>query len=305
VSLIGLVFNVAFMGCRLCLLCFLLVSFVLYSCTESFKIRPKRDREGKNIIAANDSIPLSFPPVTYHYAIIHRKHVDTPTSGLSIILALNRIDLSHLRRIDTLVVPDTLFSDARAYSPFPLTLPILKPVHKLIFYSYRIQAFAAYENGNLVRWGPVSMGKESTPTPTGLFFTNWRSKKTISTVDPDWIMEWYFNLENELGVSMHEYDLPGYPASHACVRLSEEDARWFFDWCDQWVLSNQNGIRAYGTPVIIYGVYHFDRRKPWLALPQNNKATTVTETELIKETEPVMPIILQRQAKRDSITLSL
>jgi hypothetical protein len=103
---------------------------------------------------------------------------------------------------------------------------------------------------------------------------------------------------------MHEFDLPGYPASHACVRLSEEDAMWFFDWCEQWKLEKATTIKAYGTPVIIFGIYHFDRKKPWLLLPENNKATTVTGTELIKELEPVLPKILERQAARDSLNIS-
>jgi lipoprotein-anchoring transpeptidase ErfK/SrfK len=93
--------------------------------------------------------------------------------------------------------------------------------------SYPIEAFGAYEQGKLVRWGPTSLGKKSTKTPTGLFFTNWKSKETISTEDSSWILKWYFNLVNSTGVSIHQYGLPGYPASHACARLYEEDAKWF------------------------------------------------------------------------------
>ncbi len=255
-------------------------------------------------VALQDSVLIRLPEITYHLQPIDRKNPDTTMAGLDIILALNRIDINHLHRLDTLVVPDSIFADNRVYSPFPLQLPAIKEVRKLIFYSYRVQAFGAYENGKLVRWGPVSMGKKSTPTPTGLFHTNWRSRKTISTVDPEWIMEWYFNLANKEGVSMHEYEMPGYPASHACVRLLEKDAIWFYDWCEQWKLDKKGQLLAYGTPVIIFGVYQFGQRKPWLLLPQNNKATSVTESELLKETENLLPKIIQRQEKRDSLLLS-
>jgi len=37
-------------------------------------------------------------------------------------------------------------------------------------------------------------------------------------------------------VSFHKFDLPGYPASHGCVRLPEEDAKWIYDWADHWTL---------------------------------------------------------------------
>ena len=104
---------------------------------------------------------------------------------INLILALNRFDLAELWRVDTLVIPDTFLADLRLYSPFPDTLPKLKQVHKILFISHYAQAFAAYENGNQIRWGPVSLGKQSTPTPVGLFFTNWKSKQRVSTIDED------------------------------------------------------------------------------------------------------------------------
>ncbi|RPI72970.1 MAG: hypothetical protein EHM47_07060, partial [Ignavibacteriales bacterium] len=110
------------------------------------------------------------------------------------------------------------------YSPFPKHAEILDSVKKILIYSYPIQAFAAYEFGTLVRWGPTSLGKRSTPTPTGLFHTNWKAKRTISTVDSTWVLPWAFNLDNFAGVSIHQFDLPGYPASHACARMLDTDA---------------------------------------------------------------------------------
>lgn len=219
---------------------------------------------------------------------------------LRVLYAINRVDKKHFLRQDTLVFPDTFLSDLKRYSPFPERVEVLKPIHKIIFYSYSIQAFAAYQNGELIRWGPVSMGKRSTPTPSGLLYTNWRSKRAISTIDPDWIMNWYFNLDNLLGVSMHEYDLPGYPASHACIRLSADDAFWLYNWADSWKLASSTEIAAYGTPVIVFGTYDFDKRKPWRNLEKNSEALTLTGEVLKSEVQNYLPLILQRQAQRDS-----
>jgi len=258
----------------------------------------------KNGSDSLSNVPL-LKPITYHLLKIDSSSKSMLISlkgkdSMSIILALNRVDYKHLFRQDSIILPDTFFKDLMAYSPFPKKLKFLKEVKKLILFSYPIQAFAAYENGVLTRWGPNSMGKKSTPTPTGLFHTNWRSKRAISTIDPEWIMEWYFNLENKLGVSMHEYDLPGYPASHACIRLTQEDAFWFYNWAESWKLLSSTQIGAYGTPVIIYGEYSFGGKKPWLELAGNSNALKISADSLQKEINPFLHTIQKRQAERDS-----
>jgi hypothetical protein len=179
------------------------------------------------------------------------------------ILAINRIDRKFLGRLDSVVIPDSQAADLNYYSPFPGLLKSALQIPDLIFVAYRIQAFAAYDSGRLVRWGPVSMGKRTTPTPTGLFYTNWKAKKTVSTENPEWILPWYFNIDNYRGVSFHEYDLPGFPASHACIRMRSQDARWLYSWARQWQLDNQGRISRYGTPVIIFGNYDFNQKAPW------------------------------------------
>lgn len=214
---------------------------------------------------------------------------------------LNRIDFEHVWRADTLIVPDTFLTDTVRYSPFPLNLPLIADIPKLILFSYYSQMFAAYDCGILVRWGPTSMGKRATPTPTGLYFTNWKAKQTISTENAEWKLSWYFNLDNARGVSLHQYDLPGFPASHACMRLYDEDAHWFYDWAEQWILIDDHNIAAYGTPVIIFGVYPYGKRKPWLQLPENYAAAHHTEEELNKEMEKFLPVIEERKQVRDSV----
>jgi len=198
-----------------------------------------------------------------------------------LLYKINRRDLKHLKEGETLAVPNG-DSTEETYSPFPDSLKNLDSVRKIIIISRRVQAFAAYENGKLVRWGPTSTGKKATPTPEGLYHTNWKSKETHSTVDDAWVLKWYFNLDNLEGISLHEYDLPGYPASHSCIRLLAEDAQWIYFWAQQWkVAADRNTIVENGTPVIVFGEYAYGRTPPWKKLITDLHAADIPENELI------------------------
>jgi hypothetical protein len=250
------------------------------------------------------------PPIKYHFIHIN-KCTDSLFSrvlkndSLGILLALNRVDSNYIHYQDSILVPDTFISDLNSYSPFPLNIIQLTSIHKLVYISYYDEAFAVYENGKLIRWGPVSLGKKSTPTALGLFHTNWKSERAISTFNEDWIMNWYFNLENFDGMSMHEYELPGYPASHACIRMLQKDAYWFYHWADQWMLEGESKIVIYGTPVIIYGAYPFGKSRPWLHLTKDRERYLITEEQILKETEPFLTRVLERQQNRDSLQLKV
>ena len=219
--------------------------------------------------------------------------------GFLTVLKVNRLDLEHVRQGDTLVVPERV-DDALLLSPLPRTLPVdLTPAARVILVSRRVQAFGAYENGALVRWGPTSTGRKETPTPPGLYHTNWRAKLRRSSDNAQWLLPWLVNFENSRGISFHQFDLPGYPASHACVRLLEDDARWVFDWIDQWVLSeDRRAVLFYGTPVIVFGDYTYDAPAPWKRLADDPLAASVALTEVQAALEPQVEVIAARAHER-------
>ncbi len=201
--------------------------------------------------------------------------------AFSAMLKINRTDRKHIRAGDSLIIPDA-GADLMSIAPFPLQLEVARTIPKLVLVSRRVQAFGAYESGRLVRWGPTSTGKKSTPTPAGLYHTNWKAKETRSSVNQSWILPWCFNLDNFSGVSFHKFDLPGYPASHGCVRLLEEDAKWIYDWADQWTISKiDHSVLTFGTPVLIFGDYTYGEKPLWKRLADDPAATTipVAETE--------------------------
>jgi len=219
-----------------------------------------------------------------------------------LVLKINRLDLEHVRQGDSLMVPDTP-GDVLALSAFPQRVSTeLSAAARLLVVSRRVQAFAAYENGALVRWGPTSTGRKETPTPAGLYHTNWRSRLRQSSDNAQWMLPWLWNFENQRGVSFHQFDLPGFPASHACVRLLEEDARWIYDWAEPWILSDdRRSIIAYGTPVVVFGDYAYEAPPPWKRLIEDPLAATVTAGEMESALKAHAPLIAERARQRAEI----
>lgn len=195
------------------------------------------------------------------------------------VLWLNRVDAVHAARLDTLVVPSPC-GDSLAHAPFPLRFSAADSFPKLVLVSLRTQAFGAYRSGRLVWWGPVSSGGRENPTPAGLYFANWKAAHHRSTVDSTWVMPWTVNFANREGFAFHQYALPGHPASHCCVRLLEDDARWLYTWVSTWTLVPGEGeIVERGTPIVIVGAFDFDMPAPWKRLPQNPEATRLSDQE--------------------------
>lgn len=202
------------------------------------------------------------------------------TSQLAILEKLNRADVVHLRRLEDLVVPSVWHDDELRYSPFSLRYPAAAQVPKLLVIDQPAQAFAAYQDGRLVRWGPVSSGRRAHPTPSGLFHLNWRSRGRHSTVNPEWYMRWYFNFDNTSGLALHAYVLPGYPASHACVRLLARDAIWIYEWADAWTLGTRGQIIERGTPLLVVGGYPFEAAPRWRSLEHLARGIDLPEAPL-------------------------
>lgn len=191
-----------------------------------------------------------------------------------LLLKLNRRDRKHIRKNDTLIMPAVF--DEMQISPYPSFIESAQHIPKLILVSRRVQALGAYEYGRLVRWAPTSTGKRSTPTPDGLFHANWKEHMRVSSVDSTWIMPWCVNISRS-GIAIHAFGVPGYPASHSCVRLPDEDAEWIFHWVDLRKGPWEGKPTVKGTPVIIFEQYAFGQRQPWKQLLHDPFADKVTK----------------------------
>lgn len=227
---------------------------------------------------------IAHPSLYVRVAVQHSRHVRALIDSLGPehwgqVLKLNRVDLAHVRDRDSLVLPD-VFGDSLDLAPFPRTLAAVRDTSKLLLVSLRLQAFAAYDSGQLVQWGPTSTGRKSKPTPAGLYHATWKDRDRISTVDDEWRLFWCVNIDNREGVSLHQYELPGRPASHSCVRLLESDAMWVYAWVEQWKLSENGRLAATGTPVVVFGAWGWGQRAPWKRLPEDPASGQLAPEEI-------------------------
>ncbi|MEI7812170.1 MAG: L,D-transpeptidase [Ignavibacteria bacterium] len=258
-------------------------------------------------VSINDTILNYKPSWQIHYTALPVNKLKSLTplyakygkKNVRLILALNRIDEKNFRRTDTLMVPDTV-TNILSYSPYPYIIEAARQIPKLILISCKLQAIAAYKDGALVRWAPVSTGRKSKPTPAGLFSMNWKSKETTSTVDSSWVLPYYFNFNSTGGVALHKFELPGYPASHSCVRLLEEDAKWFFVWGEQWLITRNRSLIAHGTPVIVFDEYPWDGRHPWRKMLDNPQEASVSDNEIDVLMKKYLPEIKNRMNIRQA-----
>ncbi|MFN3595908.1 MAG: L,D-transpeptidase [Rubricoccaceae bacterium] len=186
---------------------------------------------------------------------------------LGMVAFLNRIYLDDLAIGDTLVLPSHFDLDARAYAPFPREYAGARPLGKLFVIHMGVQAWAAYEDGRLVRWGLVNTGGPESRTPAGRFNFNWKEEARVSTLSPPgerWFMRYVFNFHDRRGIHIHQYHLPsGAPGSHGCVRMMLADARWIYHWADGWQTTAGSAADGYasrsgrvlrqGTTVLVLG----------------------------------------------------
>ncbi len=288
---------------------FLAVAFLPFvSCKEN--AGSGKDKKNENNIfkkeaekPAEEIVPQK-PVITYHFekkSIWKQADSFEGTQHKSILAAINRVDEKHLQRLDSILVPDKYIDTLAFYMPFPLYAGVLKDVDKILVFSYPAQAFAAYEKGKLILAGPTNMGKKASKTPTGLFFCNWKAKETRSTVDNEWILKWNFNISNMGGVGFHQYDLPGYPASHSCLRLWANQAEFLYSWANQWKLNKSGQLLAKGTPVIVFGAYPFGSPRPWFVLAGDGKALDISNEQLSEIVAPYKEQILKAQQERQDL----
>jgi hypothetical protein len=93
-------------------------------------------------------------------------------------------------------------------------------------------------DGKLVRVVHCSTGRPSLPTPAGTFSVYLKSLDWWSTKYLDWMP---FASFFSGGDAIHGFpDVPAYPASHGCVRVSMPEASWVYTFL------------YYGAPVFVY-----------------------------------------------------
>ncbi|WP_418789912.1 L,D-transpeptidase family protein [Phosphitispora sp. TUW77] len=95
-----------------------------------------------------------------------------------------------------------------------------------------------YKGDEIIRWMPASGGRPETPTPLGFYYTQDRGHSFWSPRFGEGATYWIRLVgqvlihsvprDNNWQIKQDEHEKLGLPASHGCIRLSEEDAKWVF-----------------------------------------------------------------------------
>ena len=98
----------------------------------------------------------------------------------------------------------------------------------LMVVSIDAQLAYVYRNGVLTGVSTVSTGKKGHETPTGVFTILQKNKDHFSNIYDNAPMP-YMQRLTWGGIALHAGGLPGYPASHGCIRMPSEFARQLFE----------------------------------------------------------------------------
>ncbi len=184
-----------------------------------------------------------------------------------IVQRLNR-SYNYLYAGKVIVIPrDLKDADLLDFSPFPKKI---KSQHeKQVIVDQTKLAWGAYDaDGTLVKWGPIASGRlkcsdsnKACLTQTGVFrvFSK-ESSKCKSNLFPigrggakmPYCM--YFHK----GFAMHgSSDMPGYRASHGCVRMFTRDAKWLNE---SFVEVTNEAKNKHGTKVVVRPVSEIEKK---------------------------------------------
>ena len=218
---------------------------------------------------------------------------DSTMAAYRAFTTVNRKDLRYFRVGDTVLIPDAIVEDLRAYTVFPHRYPAAADIPKIILVSNKMQSYACYEHGKLVRFAAANTGEERKPTFPGRYALNWKSRLRKSSLNEEWELPFTWNFHRYAGSAFHQFDMPGRPVSHSCVRQFRADAEWLFRWGQGAKYdSSKHAIPFSGTPVLIIDIFDFSRKKggPWWELTSNKDSILTLPERPLEMEEALIPI---------------
>ena len=137
------------------------------------------------------------------------------------------------------------------------------------------QLVHVYRNGVRIAVSTCSTGKPGHATPTGVFTILQKDKHHHSSTYNNASMP-NMNRLTWQGIALHAGNLPGYPASHGCIRLPLEFSEKLFT------------ITHVGMPVIVAGDHSHAREviHPGMLLSENAEAELEAAVEALGDKKP-------------------
>jgi lipoprotein-anchoring transpeptidase ErfK/SrfK len=287
------------------------LSIVLAGCNQGASRQPmpadssalRRAERNAELLARQLELQRRFPLIPYRRVVVRSRHmrdslfrafgVGRSADSSKVLATLNRKELRFISVGDTVIVPDSIVSDLRAYSVFPQFYPQAVDIPTLIVLSNAYQAYACYEHGELVRFAACNTGSKGKPTLPGKYYCNWKQRKRVSSLNDEWVLPYTINFHQYAGCAFHAFEMPGRPVSHACVRQFEDDAAWLYRWVKTGNLRDSIGqFYPRGTPVLIVDMFDYRRPRygPWLDLTSNRPVITTLPLDPLAVEEPWIPI---------------
>jgi len=150
------------------------------------------------------------------------------------VLRFNRLDRRHFLGDRSIKVPKRL-EDIKDFTPLPATYPDAATEEKFILIDQSEMFLGAYEYGRLVFSYPVAVGIDGHRVPNGKFRIDAADRRhtsnmyTVEEIGRRYPMHYglrfYVDKKPDRWISyyIHGRDVPGYPASHGCIGLYDEE----------------------------------------------------------------------------------
>jgi hypothetical protein len=158
--------------------------------------------------------------------------------------------------------------------------PPAPPGPHLLVVSLKGQHATLYANGAPVARAPISSGTASHPTPTGVFSVIQKNRHHRSNIYSGAPMPFMQRLTWS-GIALHQGQLPGYPASHGCIRLPGDFAH--FLWRTTKLGARVIVTHGDTTPVDIAHPKLFQPRSPVVVADAAPKLRRGIETGIVSD----------------------
>jgi len=174
-----------------------------------------------------------------------------------------------------------------------------QPIMAII--SLRSQQISVYDAAGLILRAPVSSGQKGRETPAGVFSIIQKEAEHYSNLYDDAYMPHMQRLTWS-GIALHGGVLPGYAASHGCVRLPYDFAERLFD-------ATALGMRVIVAPTDVapVAIDHpaLFEPSPGAAAAAAARASEAAETALKADQARLAALIANRDLARANIALRL
>src|ERR1043165_9959588 len=166
--------------------------------------------------------------ISFSMSMANRFAISKPVVAMRHLGAPAIVTLAGIAAL-TALIPDAAARQARpAPAPKEATAPREAGEPIMAIVSIKSQQVTLYDADGWILRAPVSTGVTGRETPAGIFAVIEKEKDHHSTMYDD---AWMPNMQRITwnGIALHGGPLPGYAASHGCVRMPDGFAEKLFD----------------------------------------------------------------------------